>query len=59
VSNLYIAQNELDFACLYALRRPQLAADCAAKALFAALRARRPDLAFAANTILAIVGGES
>ena len=54
---LHTARCELDNACLYSLRNPRLAAQCAAIALNAAIAARRPDLAYAANELLAINGG--
>ncbi len=43
---------EIDFACIYAIRSPTLARQCASKALVEAIRMRRPDLAYRANTLL-------
>lgn len=52
---------EIDLARTYALRSPGLAKECAQTALDAALTMKRPDLAFAANTLLAAIanGGKS
>lgn len=47
---------EMDLACTYALRRPDVAADCARNARFAAVCAGRPDLAYRANDLLAALG---
>lgn len=55
MSNLYIAQCELDLALTYALRRPDLARQCATRALFAALRAGNPEVTYQANTLLGLV----
>ncbi len=46
---------ELDLACTYAMRRPELARACATRAWFAALEMRRPDLAHAANEMLGLL----
>lgn len=43
---------EYDFALTYSTRRRALALECAWAALSAAIRARRPDLAHRANTLL-------
>ncbi len=43
---------EMDLAYTYSLSRPDLAWDCAIRALFAALHMGRPDLAYRANTLL-------
>lgn len=43
---------EMDLACTYAMRRPRLAAQCAARALLESLRMRRPDLTYKANALL-------
>ena len=48
---------EMDLAATYALSQPDLAADCAQFALDAAIEARRPDLAYAANELLSAIGG--
>lgn len=47
---------EMDLAATYALARPDLAAECATFAHDAALEARRPDLAYEANDLLAAIG---
>ncbi len=48
----FVATAELDLACTYALRRPDLARACALYALTAAIDAGRPDLAYRANSLL-------
>lgn len=48
-------KNEMDFACLYAIRRPIVAREAAAEALYAAQLLGRPDLAWNANAILAVI----
>ena len=55
-SHLFIYQCELDLALTYALSRPLVSRDCLIRALFAAQRANRPELAFRANELLSIVG---
>lgn len=57
-SNELTHHAEMDFACLYSLRRPQLAREAATLALRAAIRMGRPDLTYRANALLAaLVGG--
>ncbi len=46
---------EMDNACLYAMRNPGLARECASRALNAAWHAKRPDLAHKANTLLGLL----
>lgn len=53
MSNLFIFMCEIDLACTYAMRRPELARKCATRALFAAIGAKRPDWSFQANSLLA------
>lgn len=48
-------QAEMQFACLYAMRRPKLAAAAARHALHAAHAMRNPALAYQANQLLALV----
>lgn len=43
---------ELEFACLYSMRRPKLARKCARAALSMAQQLQRPDLAYRANALL-------
>lgn len=50
---MLIFHAEMGFACLYAMRNPTLARDCAQRALTAALAIGRPDLALEANYLLA------
>lgn len=51
-------QAEMQFACLYALRNPRLAAQCATHALHAAHAMRNPALTYQANSLLALVRGK-
>lgn len=44
---------EMDLACTYAMKRPELARDCAMRAFNAAIQMQRPDLAAKANDLLA------
>ena len=46
---------EMDLACTYALRRPELARVCAHRAWQAALEMHRPDLAHQANEFMGLV----
>jgi hypothetical protein len=46
---------EMEFACLYAMRNPKLARQCALAALNAARSMGRPDLAWNANNLLASI----
>lgn len=46
---------EMDLACTYALRRPELARRCALRAWQAALEMSRPDLAHQANELMGLV----
>lgn len=55
-SPAFVATVEIDLAFTYSLSHPSLAVECAALALNKAIEAKRPDLAYTANTILAIVG---
>lgn len=43
---------EISFACTYAMRNPDLARECARRALTAAVAMGRPDLAYRANALL-------
>lgn len=43
---------EMEFACLYAMRRPKVARAAAHAALDAAHKLGRPDLAYRANELL-------
>ena len=52
---MHVFNCEMDLACTYALRRPELARDCATRALFAALAMGRPDLAYRANSFLGVL----
>ena len=44
---------EMDFACILALSNPRRARKAAQKAASLAIKARRPDLAYRANALLA------
>ncbi len=46
---------EMDLACHYALRNPNLARECASRALNAAWHAQRPDWAVKANELLGLL----
>ena len=46
---------EFDSALVYSTHRPRLARECCWAALIAAIRARRPDLALRANTLLGVL----
>lgn len=48
---------EMEFACLYALRKPELAKKCARSALTAARALGNPSLVYEANYLLATLGG--
>lgn len=48
-------QAEMQFACLYAMRRPKLAAAAALHALHAAHAMRNPQLAYNANQLLSLL----
>lgn len=48
---------EIDLALTYALRKPRLAAECAHKALRAAVEMRNPAMAYRANELLSALGG--
>lgn len=48
---------EMQFACLYAMRNPRLAAQCALHALHAAHAMRNPQLAYNANQLLSLLRG--
>jgi hypothetical protein len=46
---------ELEFACLYSLRRPKLAREAARTALTAAQSMKRPDLVYRALDLLSTI----
>jgi hypothetical protein len=50
---------ELDLACTYAMRCPELAKECAQTAVEAAIALGRPDWTYRANALLAAIGGAS
>lgn len=56
-SPAFVAVCEIDLAFTYSLSHPKQSVACATLALSKAIEARRPDLAYTANTILSIVGG--
>jgi hypothetical protein len=43
---------EMSLACTYAIRKPEIARNCAARAFFAALTLGRPDLMYQANSLM-------
>lgn len=49
---MHVFTCEMDLALTYSMRRPELARDCATRALFAAIAMGRPDLAYRANALL-------
>lgn len=49
---MLVYRAELEFACLYSLRRPKLAKECAQTAHEAALAMCRPDLAWTAAELM-------
>ena len=46
---------EMDFACIYAMRRPRLARKCALEALKVSVEMGRPDLSYRARDLLAVL----
>ena len=46
---------EMEFACLYSMRRPKLARQCALAAYDAAVKLGRPDLAYKASVLAGVV----
>ncbi len=55
----FVYQCEMSLACTYALTQPTLALECAWTAYDAALRMGRPDLAFNANELMAVINGDA